>query len=60
MLILVAAGEHPTVDDWVIDHARREAESQNLKLGPYLGREDVLGDRRAPDMCCHVFRADPA
>ncbi|WP_406083091.1 hypothetical protein OHA01_26285 [Micromonospora zamorensis] len=56
-VVLVAAHEHPGRDEWVTEHAQAEANDSGLILGEYLGREDALGPRRQPDMCCHVFAA---
>jgi hypothetical protein len=56
-LIAVAATEHPELDEWVIHHARKQAKISGWTLGEYLGREDVLGNRRSPGMCCHLFAA---
>lgn len=55
MLIVVAADEHPDVDDWVAEQARAEAARSGVRLGAYLGREDALPEPRSSDLCCHVF-----
>jgi hypothetical protein len=55
MLIVVAAGEHPELDDWVREQARAEAAKSGVELGEYLGREDVLPEPAG--LCCHVFQA---
>lgn len=54
-VILVSAVEHPEVDNWVRERAAEEAALGDWTVGEYLGREDALGSRRSPDMCCHVF-----
>jgi hypothetical protein len=56
MMIVVAATEHPELDNWVFDEARAEAARSDLLLGEYLGREDVL-PQAPPDACLHVFAA---
>lgn len=56
-LIAVSAVVHPEPDEWVRNKAADEARRSGLLLGEYLGREDVLGDRRAPELCCHLFGA---
>lgn len=55
MLIAVSAVDHPDLDPWVLEQAEDEAAKSGARLGDYLGREDVLGDNRAPDLCCHIF-----
>lgn len=54
-LIVVAADEHPELDAWVLDQAQAEADKSDLRLGDYLGREDVLPHPEG--LCCHVFAA---
>ena len=54
MLIVVAAGEHPELDDWVWEQAEAEATKNGVELGEYLGREDVLPEPAG--LCCHVWR----
>ena len=49
--------EHPTVDDWVTEHARAQAARSGVVPHAYLGREDVLPGPRDPDVSCHVFAA---
>lgn len=58
MYVVVAATEHPELDDWVCDQALQAAADNGLALGEYLGREDVLPESRSPDICCHVFAAE--
>jgi hypothetical protein len=51
MLIVVAAGEHPELDDWVREQARAEATKSGVELGEYL---------EPAGLCCHVWRvAEP-
>lgn len=59
-MIAVAATKHPELDDWVRAQAGAEAFQQDLILGEYLGREDILGPDRDPDLCCHLFAATRA
>lgn len=54
-VILVSAVDHPEHDDWVHEQATEEATRQGWTLGNYLGREDALGARRDPNLCCHVY-----
>jgi hypothetical protein len=54
-LVVVAADEHPEVDDWVLEQARSEAARCGIRIWQYLGREDVLPAPQPADMCCHVF-----
>jgi hypothetical protein len=56
-VIVVTAVDHPELDDWVRQQAAREAAASGWTVGKYLGREDILGRRRPPDACCHVFEA---
>jgi len=55
MLIVVAAHEHPDVDDWVIEQASAEAVRNGVTLGEYRGREDVLPPPQPDHVRCHVF-----
>jgi hypothetical protein len=55
--IVVAADEHPELDDWVKEHAEAEAAHAGVTIVSYLGREDMLPAPRPPDLCCHVFIA---
>lgn len=57
--VVVAATDHPDVDDWVLEQARAEAARSGVRLVAYLGREDTLPEPRPPDLCCHVFTAEP-
>lgn len=58
-MIAVSAVDHPDQDEWVREQAEAEAGRSGWQLGDYLGREDVLGADRAPDLCCHLFAATP-
>lgn len=55
--IVVAAHEHPELDDWVRERALEEAARVGVTIVSYLGREDVLPWPPPPDVCCHVFDA---
>jgi hypothetical protein len=55
MVIVVAADEHPDLDDWVTDQATAEAVHLGVQLGRYQGREDTLPGDRPDNLCCHVF-----
>lgn len=57
LLIVVAADEHPELDEWVESTARDEAARSGVTLGRYLGREDALPWPHPADICCHVFAA---
>jgi hypothetical protein len=59
MYVVVAATEHPELDEWVCDQALQAATDNGLALGDYLGREDVLPEPQSPGICCHVFAAEP-
>jgi hypothetical protein len=55
MLVVVAADEHPDLDDWVWQQAHAEAARNSRRIDTYQGREDTLPPPVPADMCCHVF-----